>query len=456
MPTTPNVKLKTNASADVLNAIANSMTTPLAEKLPIVTEGSNETLQKFGSVIMDYPSLQNAFLGELINRIAKVVIRNTLFDNPLRVLKKGFLEFGETVEEVFIDLIDPNYYDLEKAEKEVFKYKFPTVKSAFHLMNYRIFYKMTILQDELKFALTSFSGVESFISGLIDKIYVSANYDEYNATKYLLGRSMLNGLITTKKVPEQTTKDGLESTVIAYRGISNNFQFMKKDYNIARVRNTTPKEKQVLLVDSVYEAEQGVKVLATAFNMDEANYPARRILIDELADVDFARLKECFPEDTGAIIEYTDVEKEALNKIKVAIFDEDFFQIYDNYDYFRENFNGQADGWQYFYHLGKTFSISPFCNAVIFVPTEQSITGVTVTPTKATGIVGSTLQLSVNVSNTGFASKEVTYSVDNDNVSVDVSGNVKLLVAGKSVITVTSVVDPTKTATCTITVLAVE
>ena len=67
-------------------------------------------------------------------------------------------------------------------------------------------------------------------------------------------------------------------------------------------------------------------------------------------------------------------EKEALNAIPLALVDEKFFMIYDNLNEFREVENGQGLYWNYFYHVWKTVSFSPFSNAIVFVDDGATIT----------------------------------------------------------------------------------
>src|SRR5699024_706213 len=103
---------------------------------------------------------QNEFLNALINRIARVVITSKSYDNPWNMFKKGFIEMGETVEEIFIDLIKPFQYDPAVAENELFKREKPDVKSAFHYINYQKFYKVTVERQELRKAFLTYDGVQ--------------------------------------------------------------------------------------------------------------------------------------------------------------------------------------------------------------------------------------------------------------------------------------------------------
>ena len=131
--------------------------------------------------------------------------------------------------------------------------------------------------------------------------------------------------------------------------------------------------------------------------------------------------------------------------------------VYDNLVQFDEMYIGEGMYWQYWLHLWKTFSVSPFANAITLVPDTPTVTGVTVTPTaaKITGATGGTVQLTATVATTNFAPQEVTYTSDNAAVTVTASGLVTVpagTAAGTAKITATSTFDTTKKAVCTITI----
>ena len=136
--------------------------------------------------------------------------------------------------------------------------------------------------------------------------------------------------------------------------------------------------------------------------------------------------------------------------------------IYDNMNQFTEDYNGEGLYWQYWYHAWKTFSISPFANAAVFVPGAPAISSVTVTPEEAVVMPGQNLQLTATVATNYFASKAVnwtaTISGEAAPTLVDVTplGVLRTspdIEAGTEItVTAKSVVDSTKTDTATITI----
>ena len=128
--------------------------------------------------------------------------------------------------------------------------------------------------------------------------------------------------------------------------------------------------------------------------------------------------------------------------------------IYDNLNEFREVENGQGLYWNYFYHQWKTFSTSPFSNALVYVPATPSVTSVTVTPESATVAAGTSLALTTTVVTEGYAPQTVTYSSDNAGVTITEGGVVQIDAdaTGTATMTVTSTFDSTKSDTVAITI----
>lgn len=451
MPTIPKLRTLTNVSADVLNAIRNASSINYQNYVPVATPDA-QVIRKIGAVIMDSPNLQNEFLSALVNRIARVYITTRSYENPWRFFKKGVLEYGETIEEIFVNLAKPYEFDQEKSESEVFKRELPDVRSAFHVMNYTKFYKVTISDEQLRMAFLSIDGVTDLIAKITEQLVTAMNYDEFLTMKYMLGRRLLDGIMKTQDIPVATAEN-MKTIISKVKARSNALTFMSSDYNLAGVYNHTPKKRQYIIINSDFDATMDVEVLASAFNMDRAEFFGHRVLVDSFGSVDTNRLSELFAEDANYKAFTTD-EIAALNSVPCMIVDKDFFQIYDNLTKFTENYNGQGLYWNYWYHAWKTFSISPFANNVAFITGEQSVTAVSVTPSTLTLGIGDRTTLTATVTGSPFVDKNVVWSSNSDTVTVNDSG---LVVIGEGAtgtvkITATSVADSSKSAECKITI----
>lgn len=451
MATKPKVVTLTNSSVDILNVIRENASQNYRDYVPKATADA-DAIRQIGAVIMDYPNLQNEFLSALVNRIGRVLITSKMYSNPWAMFKKGLLEFGETIEEIFVNIAKPFQFDQAVAESEVFKREIPDVRAAFHIMNYQKFYKATISNDQLRQAFLSWEGITDLIAKIVDAMYTGANYDEFLTMKYLLARHILDGHMYPVQIPTVSTEN-MKTIVSDIKGISNAMEFLSTEYNLTGVATHTPKADQYMLINSKFDAVMDVEVLASAFNMEKAEFLGKRVLVDSFGKLDIARLAVLFKDDP-TYIEPTSDELTALDKIPAVIVDKDWFMIFDNYQNFTEQYNGQGLYWNYWYHVWKTFSVSPFANNALFVPGTPSVTSVTVTPATAAVTKGQSIQLNATVETSNFAPQSVTWSSDSDNATVDASGKVTLTSAATGTINITakSTYDPTKTGKCVITV----
>lgn len=451
MATTPKVVTLTNSSVDILNAIRNNATQNYRDYVPKATPNA-ESIRQIGAIIMDYPALQNEFLSALVNRIGRVLITSKMYDNPWSFFKKGLLEFGESVEEIFVNIAKPFQFDPAVAETNVFKREIPDVRAAFHIMNYQKYYKATISNDQLRQAFLSWQGISDLIAKIVDAMYTGANYDEFQTMKYMLARHILDGHMYPVEIPTVET-DNMKSIVSAVKGVSNKFTFLSPNYNLAGVQTYTAKTDQYMLINSQFDATMDVEVLASAFNMDKAEFSGRRVLVDSFGSLDTARLAELFAGD----ITYNEIssdELEALDAIPAVLVDKDWFMIFDNFYNFTEQYNGEGLYWNYWYHVWKTFSVSPFANNALFIPGKPSVTSVTVSPGTATVAAGQSVQLSANVVTKNFAPKSVAWTVDSEHATVDNSGKVTVLSTAPTstsiTVTATSTYDTSKKGTATV------
>lgn len=462
MPTRPNYNRLNATSVDILNAIRNSASANYRDYVPEALP-NQDNVREIGAIIMNYPVLQNEFLSALINRIGMVMITSKMYRNPWSIFKQGVLEFGETIEEIFVNIAKPFEYDPAVAENKVFAREIPDVRAAFHILNYQKYYKATIQNEQLRQAFLSWAGITDLISKIVDSMYSGANYDEFQTMKYMLAKHILNGELFPVQVPTTETAN-MKSIVSTVKGVSNNFEFMSNRYNLAGVATYSNKDDQFIIVNANFDAVMDVEVLASAFNMDKADFMGHRVLIDSFGNLDTARLDLLFENDAN-YTPLTAAELTALDQVPAVLVDRKWFMIFDNLYNFTEQYNGEGLYWNYWYHVWKTFSVSPFANSAVFVPGAPSITSVALSPATATISAGQTVLLSAEVVTANFASKAVNFTlnvvsggetVDDADVSISPLG---LLSIGASVpsgttitVTATSVFDSTKSAQSVITV----
>lgn len=476
MPTIPSKapNIKSMNSADILNVTRNELGGNYASQIPAVIKEGDElpngriatkadslsSLRGIGEIMMNYQPLQNAFLNALVNRIARVIITSRLYENPWAGFKKGIMEYGETIEEIFVNLAKPYQYDPVVAESEVFKRRIPDVKAAFHSMNYQKFYPTTVSNDQLRQAFLSWQGITDLIGKIIEQVYTGANYDEFLVMKYMIAQIALKGQLYPVSV-STITADNARAVTTSMVNYAKKLTYMSSDYNYAGVKTYTDPEFLYIILTTDVESIFDVEVLALSFNMNKAELIGRQIGIDGFGIVDNERLAEIFADDPYTdFVPFTEAEINQLNTIAGLMVDESWFMIFDNYYNMTEIYNPQGLYWNYFYHVWKTFSVSPFSNAILFTTNTPAITSVTVSPSTATVVKGNSSQFTATVVNTGFAPKEVIWTVEggadagtviSDNGLLSVSSNET---ATSLTVKATSSFDSTKSSSAAVTVTA--
>lgn len=358
-----------NASTmDIMNVIRKNANYDYQQSVPEVTQYKD--IPKVGEIIYGTPAFANQFVNALVNRIALVRVQSATFNNPYSVLKKGYLEFGETVEDIFVSIAKVVDYNPEKAPAREFQRTLPDVRSAFHAMNWRVMYPVTIQDDDLKRAFLSENGVQELIAKIVDSIYTAADYDEFLLFKYLLIKSISHGQFHPVSIGDGSD---LKDAAVEFRGASNVLPFLSDEYNVAGVKTNTPKDRQVIFMDARFNAQFDVTVLASAFNMEKADFMGRLFLIDDWTSFDNERFEQ-IRDASDMLEEVTAAELALLDNVKAVILDENYFQVYDNNNKFTEKFVAAGNYWNYFYHTWKTISSSPFANAIVFVTSSATIT----------------------------------------------------------------------------------
>lgn len=348
----------------ILNTIRANASLEYQNLVPEVVKATD--VPKVGEVLLGYPAMANQFLSALLNRIALVSVKSATFNNPYRELKKGYLKYGETVEETFVEIAKAREFSVEKAEARELKRSLPDVRAAFHTMNYYVQYPVTIQEEDLRRAFLSLDGVQDMIARIVDAVYRAAEYDEFLLFKYMLIKAYNNHTIY-----RETISATANAAAKAFRAMSNKLQFITTDYNAEGVHVNTPREDQFIFMDADFNAEFDVDILAASFHMDKADFMGRLMLIDSFTTFDNERFANVI-EGSDQLEAVTSAELTAMAKVKAILADREFFQVYDNYTKFTEKFVAAGDYWNYFLNIRKTVSYSPFSNIVAFTTASDS------------------------------------------------------------------------------------
>lgn len=428
----------------------------MADGVTATNEDSLMSIRAFGQAIMSNVGWQNAFLNELLNRIGLEIISSKSYQNPWANLKRGRLEYGEVIEDIFINICEPFSYNPELAETQVEKRVKPDVEAMLYRINSQIFYKQTIEQVTLRQAFTSSTGVVNLITGIIDAMYTAMEYDERLAMKYILVQRLLNGTMYKQIIPTNATSEQL---ITAVKTVSNLLMTPSRKYNSAGVLNYALKNDQYVFVTSAFDAQSGVEVLAKAFNVDYVQFSGRYIVLDDFSFTadELARLDIIFA-DEPSYIRPTTEQLAKLKEVPLVTVDKDFFMVFDVEQYFDMRRNQQGLYENNFLHVWKVYASGYFANAIMYVESEPTVTSVAVAPSKATMPKGSSLTMKATVTASDFADKTVHWEVSGDEVDVSINEKTGVLTIGNNAtpkaytVKAVSNGDPEKSGIATITV----
>lgn len=359
---------KLNArTIDILNTIRTTASANYQSQVPEIS--TEQEVVKVGDILMGYPALANEFLGALMNRIALVSIKSSMFNNKYKELKKGYIENGETIEEVFVELAKAREFNVDKAMAREFARTLPDVRTAFHSLNWKVQYPLSIEFETLRQAFTSADGVTEMIARLTATLTQSAEYDEFLLFKYLIIKGVTSGKMKPLSAGDISN---LKNVASKFKKASNDLTFMSTQYNTEHVHTVTEKADQYLFMTSELDAKYDIEVLANAFNMDKATFSGHQFIIDDFTTFDNDRF-DVIRANSSMIEEVTAEELDMMADVCAVLVDKEWFQIYDNLTVMTETQVNSGLYVNYNLDVWKTVSISPFSNAIAFVTEGTSI-----------------------------------------------------------------------------------
>lgn len=332
------------SGVDVANAIRNQASPAYRAAVPVAESGN---IQDVGNPILNYASVQNEFLSALVNKIALTIVNTKMFDNPLGFLKKGATPLGLDVEDIYTNPAKAKEYDGDNFQGILTPQK-PDVKAAYYRRNRQDMYKVTINNEQLTAAFTSWNGLENLIASIIDSLYNGNTIGEFNITKAIVGNAVSEGKVNQIVAPLPIDEVTAAQFLTSLRGTSSGMTFPGSTYtnytNMGGtgdpVINWAPVSEQLIIVRSDVAASVDVQKLSAVFNLSYADYSAQQIIVDKF---------------------------DGANNMYALVCDRAFFKIWEKLRRMTEFYNGEVMAWTYWWHCWDTYALSPYANAVAYV-----------------------------------------------------------------------------------------
>lgn len=361
----PKIVGNTELSAETLTAIG----TDIGVGVTVVTDNV-ETLHAYGNVVLANTSMMNAWCNSLVNKILKTRFVDTAYKSRLGVTFKGVLDLGDGVEDIFVAPAGVHAANKDAAHPgNPFEADLPDVKVAWHVTNAEMTYCVRVKRVALRRAFASFSALETFAQRIVDSLYNGYEWDSQLLTKYKLAQMILARIAASNvvEVASPVTSDGT-AFLAGAREYAELFKWLSDKYNDAAVPTKTNEGNLYILMPAGVEAHVDVKDLAAAFNLPYADFIGRRLPVDSFTftTAEKARLMEIGDLNSWP---FTEEQETALAGVIGVLCDIDIAQFYDTFEPELWSIENPAEAEiNYWLHAAKVCGISPFANAVVFVP----------------------------------------------------------------------------------------
>lgn len=295
----------------------------------------------------------NDFLNVLVDKVGMTIVRTKLFENPLKVLKKGSMPLGYVIEELGANPAEVKNYSNSATTAMLNQVK-PDIKAVYHELNSKKFTKVTVCDDDLTTAFKDYNAFESFLGMITNTLYAGAEKYDFEACKNTIITAKTRGDVVVKQLPAPAaTQEEADAFILALKDYSSAFKFPSTAFNkyaamtgaVGQAYETwTPVEDQILIMRSDILNKLDIYAMAKAFNISYEK------LVGNIIEVD-----------------YIDPAKD----INAVLMDKSAFVYYDKLDKTSSFFNGESLAWTYWYHFWKVYDISPLANMVVF--TESAV-----------------------------------------------------------------------------------
>lgn len=435
MPYLPSrLKLTNASSGTLLQYIVDQDDSGFLAGIPPINDTTASFMQA-ANWILAQQNRRNAVIAAMNKTFQTYIMSFAFYNDWERYTEKGILYDGETIEEVYVGLVDPEQYewteDINQTMKKLFGKRKQETASAYHSINFEKQYVTTITYTELRKALRPES-LQRFVREKAEAAVKSYLYDNYIINKYMLYRLALDGKIPVVTIPE-ISEDTANAAVRAIRSTVTDAENLRSTYTIAGVPQSMPRGRAVVARSIPFGAYIDVDSLANAFNLEFRQYAERQINIDGMPTSDVSRLNKLLADDTS-YVPFTADELDIINnKIQCFVFDERFFQ---NYMYLYEMDDGVWNSaeryWNRFLHVWKVYGVSPFYDCFMLASGQNYVDDLQITNTETNAYCNTTVNIGLEWNVIGIVDKSVTWSLNDPDARkangtwIDIAGNLHI------------------------------
>ena len=318
--------------------------------------------------------LFNQFTG-MLNGLIGTTVESDLFENPLAVLKKPAVRFGNSERAVAFKYLQAHSYAPDT--ETLLKVEKPEIVEWFYSVGTPRRYEFSWSRYELERAFASDGyGFDDMLTGMISQMYSSANYDEMNIMLQMFAEAnqRFSALYNYNLSAAPTTEATAKELLTGIRAVAGRMKFPTTLYNHIDVPVHENGDGLVLFITPEAMANLDVQALAYVFQLDKADIQYRIIEVPE------------FP----------------IANVVAALCSEDFIYVRDVRNGIEPPFyNPENMTYKYYYHVAQLIGVNPAANCVLFSTNAgtnvstvtMSLTGAVFSPDSGTVEIGGELPL---------------------------------------------------------------
>ena len=400
--------------------------------VPVVTDST--TIGEFGAPIIDSQNVNvlNDFIG-LLKKIVYTAVYAKTFNNPLAGLEGDRMPLGQFIEDVYVNPAHARGFNVNDFAGLLQKYE-AKIATQYLSVNSDLQYCVTITREKVRNAFTSWDNLEGLITGMVNSLYNGAYITRYNQTKGLVLAAYKGNNIQYETVSAVADESTAKALVEKIRATFSKMQIPSTKYNAwnkvkggeLALKTWSDPQDVVVLISADVDAKVSVQSLAYAFNMSEADFIARKIVVDDFSQYN----------DDGTVA----VDGSA---IQAVVCDKAWFKIKTQDFAMDEFYNANSRCWNYYLNDVRMVNFSLFANAVAFVTSAPTInaTDLDLEQSSITLTAGTTGRVLIDLTPANATSSVSVSSSASTYATGEVSGRYLVITAkaaGSATLTVTA------------------
>lgn len=224
-----------------------------------------------------YVPAMNRYLTAVVNKISRTIIENATIFNPFKRFTGFDIEYGDTVENIFVDV--PTGYKYNPQQTDPFKINKPTVYSLYVTINDERQYFVTVYLQDVRRAVKSQAGYNALVDKIVASLGKAAEMDDYFAVIALLNNADMyenSSVVGSTNTIETVNTHGLTAKQVAEKVTklivkAKDMTLPTSTANVKGVLNPSSREDLVLIIKHELLESIDLDFLSGVYNLSKVD-----------------------------------------------------------------------------------------------------------------------------------------------------------------------------------------